>query len=84
MPNTWEYSSSTDSMSADELPLEWIWERLRNRRNGLLKKSDYRVVADSPFDVQAWIAYRDALRNLPNTNTDPRLIEFPVPPIDKR
>lgn len=84
MPNTWEYSSSTDSMSADELPLEWIWERLRNRRNGLLKKSDYRVVSDSPFDVQAWIAYRDALRNLPNTNTDPRLIEFPVPPIDKR
>lgn len=82
MPKTWEYSSPLDSMSAEDLPVEWIWERLRNRRNELLKESDYRVVVDSPFNVQAWIEYREALRNLPNTNTDPRLIKFPAPPVE--
>lgn len=64
----------------EEIPLEWQWERLRLKRDSLLKKSDYRVVADAPWDKQPWLEYRQALRDLTTTNNDPKLIVFPTPP----
>lgn len=63
-----------------EIPIEWQWERLRVKRDTLLKKSDYRVIADAPWDKQPWLEYRQALRDLTETNTDPKLIVFPNPP----
>jgi hypothetical protein len=64
----------------EEIPLEWQWERLRLRRDSLLKKSDYRIVADAPWDIQPWIEYRQALRELPKKNKDPKKIVFPDQP----
>jgi hypothetical protein len=64
----------------EEIPVEWQWERLRVKRDTLLKKSDYRVIADAPWDVQPWLEYRQALRDLTQTNNDPRLIVFPKAP----
>jgi hypothetical protein len=63
-----------------EIPIEWQWERLRLKRDGLLKKCDYRIVADAPWDTQPWLEYRQTLRDLPKTNNDPKLIVFPNPP----
>lgn len=77
---TWEYHSINDILEADELPVEWIWERLRIKRDQLLAACDYRVVADAPWDVQPWLEYRQALRDLPKTNKDPRKITFPLAP----
>jgi hypothetical protein len=65
---------------AEEIPVEWEWERLRLKRDSLLKKCDYRIVADAPWDVQPWIDYRQALRDLPKKNKDPKKIVFPNPP----
>jgi hypothetical protein len=64
----------------EEIPLEWQWERLRLKRDALLKKSDYRVVADAPWDIAPWLAYRQALRDLPKTAKDIKKIVFPTPP----
>jgi hypothetical protein len=64
----------------EEIPVEWQWERLRVKRDSLLKKSDYRVIADAPWDKQPWLEYRQALRDLTETNSDPKLIVFPNPP----
>lgn len=64
----------------EEIPVEWQWERLRLRRDALLKKSDYRIVADAPWDIQPWLEYRQALRDLPKKNKDPKKIVFPTPP----
>jgi hypothetical protein len=77
---TWNYVSIDDQLSAEELPVEWVWERLRFRRDTLLTGTDFRMVADAPWDKAPWAAYREALRDLPDVTTDPRAAVWPVSP----
>jgi hypothetical protein len=76
---TWTYWSDMDTAERG-VPDEWVWERLRNRRDALLAACDFRVVADAPWDVAPWQAYRQALRDLPDATTDPRQADWPVQP----
>jgi hypothetical protein len=62
------------------IPDEWILERVRNWRNAKLIESDWTQVADAPVDKAAWATYRQALRDLPASNADPRQIELPAQP----
>ena len=80
MTMDWEYHSSLDKVAASDLPIEWVWERLRLRRDGLLAATDFRMVADAPWEVQPWATYREALRDLPDATTDPRVAVWPVQP----
>ena len=75
--STWEYWTLRDP---SDIPEEWVWERLRLRRDALLAASDFRVVADAPWDTAPWIAYRNALRDLPASTTDPRAAAWPELP----
>jgi len=77
---TWNYVSPFDELSAEEMPTDWVWERLRLRRDGLLAQSDHRMVPDAPWDQAPWAAYRQALRDLPDVTTNPRLAVWPVSP----
>ena len=53
---------------------------LREERNELLMETDYIMVSDYPHtDKQAWIKYRQALRDLPQT-ADLSNVEYPVKP----
>ena len=54
--------------------------RLRNWRNKELIASDWTQVEDSPVNKSAWATYRQALRDLPTSNADPRKIVAPVKP----
>jgi hypothetical protein len=54
--------------------------RLRYWRNGELARTDWTQVADAPVDQAAWAIYRQALRDLPASNADPRKIDLPVAP----
>jgi hypothetical protein len=48
-----------------------VLEILRNKRNELLKQSDWTQVNDSPLSdskKQEWATYRQSLRDLPSTN----------------
>jgi hypothetical protein len=74
---TWHYWSEMDTAERG-VPTEWVWERLRNKRDALLAACDWRVVADAPWDKTPWTAYREALRDLPDVTTDPRLAVWPV------
>ena len=60
------------------------WTFLRRERDNKLKASDWIVaVPDAPFtDVQktAWIEYRQALRDIPSTLSDPENVVWPAPP----
>jgi hypothetical protein len=76
---TWTYWSEMDTAERG-VPDEWVWERLRNRRDALLAACDFRVVADAPWDTEPWQAYRQALRDLPDATTDPRQADWPVAP----
>jgi hypothetical protein len=61
--------------------LEKQWTQVRAQRDQLLTASDWTQLSDSPVtDKAPWIAYRAALRNLPETQTDPTNITWPTPP----
>lgn len=56
---------------------------LRRRRDALLTASDWTQVPDAPFPAEqraAWAAYRQALRDLPETTTDLAAVEWPAAP----
>jgi hypothetical protein len=54
--------------------------RLRHWRNVELARTDWTQVSDAPVDKAAWATYRQALRDLPSSNADPRQIELPAQP----
>jgi hypothetical protein len=54
--------------------------RMRHWRNKELMRTDWTQVADSPVNKEAWATYRQALRDLPSSNADPRKIELPEVP----
>jgi hypothetical protein len=64
----------------ETIPTEWVLERLRLQRDELLKASDWTQLTDAPIDKAAWATYRQALRDLPSSNSDPRAIELPTQP----
>lgn len=57
-----------------------LWARIRYQRNQLLLACDWTQIADSTSDKTAWANYRQALRDLPTKNADPKKIKFPTPP----
>ena len=65
----------------DEVSDELYLLRLRNWRNKQLADTDWTQVSDSPVDKSAWAIYRQALRDLPAKNSDPRKIQLPTEPI---
>jgi hypothetical protein len=77
--STWQYLGHDED---EDIPTAWVWERLRHRRDVLLNSSDFRMVADAPWDQTVWEAYRQALRDLPEQTTDPRAAIWPEPPTD--
>ena len=43
------------------------WENVRKKRNYLLKSSDWTMNPDATIDQAQWAAYRQILRDLPQT-----------------
>lgn len=59
------------------------WKEVRADRNARVSAADWTQIEDAPFNTtkkQAWRAYRQALRDLPQTQTDPFNIVWPTPP----
>ena len=67
----------------DENMLADAWNQLRAERNGLLRSSDWTQLPDVDLaeQKQAWINYRQALRELPNNTIDPLNPVWPTRPI---
>ena len=56
----------TDDLDPDNVPDEWLLERMRLHRNALLAASDWTQAADDPTgNAAAWAAYRQQLRDAP-------------------
>ena len=67
-----EWNDTTEPKpSEEELNLKWEElkkEHMRQKRNQLLKDSDFRVLPDYPHtNKEAWVLYREQLRALPET-----------------
>jgi uncharacterized protein (DUF433 family) len=67
-----------------EMDIERMWKCIRERRDMELSKTDKYIVADYPHATpeikQAWLDYRQALRDLPANTTDPENPVWPTPP----
>ena len=57
-----------------------LMDELRSSRNSLLKSSDWTQVSDAPVDQAAWATYRQQLRDLPASTTDPSNVVWPERP----
>ena len=68
----------TDQEAADILAAKWT--RIRAQRDALLASSDYTQVADAPGDTSAWATYRQALRDIPASQSDVDNITWPTEP----
>lgn len=64
------------------IPDEWLFERLRIRRDKLLVDSDWTQVADAPVDKQAWATYRQQLRDFPDSWVPTEIVNFPLSPLE--
>jgi hypothetical protein len=64
----------------DEVSDALYLTRLRYWRDGELAATDWTQLPDAPVDKEAWAEYRQALRDLPTSNANPRLIELPAKP----
>lgn len=63
------------------------WDEIRSERNQLLNQSDWTQTPDSPLNQSArlaeralWREYRQALRDITTTYSDPNDVVFPNPP----
>jgi hypothetical protein len=56
------------------------WKTIRNKRNSLLRTSDWTQLDDSPINKTLWASYRNELRNLPQNFSDPDSVVWPTPP----
>ena len=69
------------ALKVKELEAAQPLKQLREERNDLLMETDYIMVSDYPHtNKQAWIKYRQDLRDLPQT-ADLSNVEYPSKPI---
>ena len=65
------------------MPDDEKWFSIRNYRVELLTKSDWTQLGDTPFSAEeknAWTAYRQALRDVPQDFGSPDDVMFPEVP----
>ena len=66
-----------------DFPDEDYWNKLRRDRDQLLLESDWTQALDSPLSDSKkteWATYRQNLRDLPGTVSDPSNVSFPAKP----
>lgn len=69
-----------DSPIVKNADIDQQFDYVRAVRNAELAATDWTQVADSQANKTAWAAYRQALRDLPEQNADPKKIVFPTRP----
>jgi hypothetical protein len=81
--NSIEYQEWLQQQTKDleENRIKSSWDWLRQQRNNLLKESDWTVLPDAPVkNKEAWLTYRQALRDITEGLTDPMDAVWPTKP----
>jgi hypothetical protein len=74
----WNDTEKPTEEKMNELYELMLIDEMREKRNQLLKETDFRVLADYEKDKDLWIDYRQKLRDLPFICV--KDMEFPTPP----
>jgi hypothetical protein len=77
--DTWNGSSYDIAHRQNIRTIEQKWEDIRNTRNKLLAETDFYALSDVTMTTEM-SNYRQALRDLPSTQSDPDDIVFPTKP----
>jgi hypothetical protein len=75
--------ASIDAQIGDaKIEAKMMWKKIRKERNQLLKDSDYTMLKDYPTTVseQEWTTYRQSLRDIPQTFSNPDDVTYPDKP----
>lgn len=89
-----EYDHYTQSITLAETPNDdgvLVWtvtdlsdeekaQNFRNKRNLLLQETDWMVLSDSPAASEAWLDYRQSLRDITLQPTFPNSVTWPTKP----
>jgi hypothetical protein len=81
-PETGEITLQADPQKIEDHKAA-LWSQLRTERNRRLAASDWTQLVDSHLSQEkkdAWAAYRQELRDLPDEVTDPTQVEWPLDP----
>jgi len=62
------------------VPETITWETVRTDRDNRLGLSDWTQLPDSNVNKEVWATYRQALRDVPQNNSDPENINWPTKP----
>lgn len=66
--------------TAEDVPNDYLIERIRNWRNAELVATDWTQLSDAPADKAAYAIYRQELRDLMAQSEDARAFIFPIKP----
>jgi len=85
LPDGWEKPPKEEfEAKLQELIDAQPWKELREERNKRIAQTDYLFTSDYPHATeevkQAWLDYRQALRDLPANTTDPENPVWPTAP----
>lgn len=78
-PNVYTCDWNIDRWVLTPIP---TWDSIRKKRDILLKKSDWTVMPDSnpKPSKEAWLTYRQALRDVPEFFSKPEEVVWPIEP----
>jgi hypothetical protein len=79
LDDVWDGSSYTNPNHIDNRTDEEKWASIRDRRNSLLAETDFYALSDVTMSTEM-TTYRQALRDLPSTQSDPDNITWPTKP----
>jgi len=74
----WKAIDGNEPEAADGL----TWNDIRNKRDGILRETDWTMTSGATVDQAQWAAYRQNLRDLPQTYKDktPDDVVWPTQP----
>ena len=72
----WAKTNTTDPVDA------LTWDDIRSKRDGILKDTDWTVIPGCTVDQSQWAAYRQIIRDIPQTYKDktPSDVVWPTQP----
>jgi hypothetical protein len=73
-----EFIAFLDKLNAPPVP---TWDEIRQKRDRLIESSDWVMFSDvNVSNKEAWLTYRQALRDLPQSFEDPEEVVWPEKP----
>jgi hypothetical protein len=81
-PANRDYAEFLSSGAVAKLPSEApiTWDTIRSQRDQLIRDTDWTMIPGATVDQAQWAAYRQILRDLPQTYTNPEDVVWPVQP----